>query len=265
MVSDIERPKMNKAENGVNFKLIEKSIISFQTSNKQILSESSDKNKENVRKKPRVLIFLIGLLSITFSIAAGAGFINSTFIKTKALLNENCNERSCMNKLGLQCINSTCQCDSYSYYANECKLKQQYMEKCHKTSSTCDNNINLVCLDGVCTCDINSYWDGKTCQSKQLYNGKCQSSDIQCLATSILYCDASKMKCYCPSNRYIIIFTVTKKIDRLYNDFFMINCRFWDGYACWPKRSINEKCNDMSNCNTSLMLTCVNSTCKIYM
>ncbi len=39
--------------------------------------------------------------------------------------------------------------------------------------------------------------------------------------------------------------------------------RFWDGYACWLKRTLNDHCKNASQCRDYESLSCINGQCKI--
>ncbi len=44
----------------------------------------------------------------------------------------------------------------------------------------------------------------------------------------------------------------------------MNNSRFWDGYACWIKRTLNDHCSNASQCRDYESLSCLNGQCKIF-
>jgi hypothetical protein len=169
---------------------------------------------------------------------------------------ESCEKRSCLKDLNLKCINNICQCTSEYYYTNKCNQKKNYMEKCH-LSSYCKNNTGLTCLDGACKCSQTKYWKEKSCVDKSSLSQSC-TSDSQCLDQSMLYCNTTKSKCACASNRY----GITSYINNVEKIKLIFSKRFWDGNACILKRTINEECKSITNCQVGKNLTCTNGACK---
>ncbi len=39
--------------------------------------------------------------------------------------------------------------------------------------------------------------------------------------------------------------------------------RFWDGYACWLERTLNDHCKNATQCRDYESLSCINGQCKI--
>ena len=167
-------------------------------------------------------------------IAALAGVY---FAPRKALFQESCAIRSCLNSLNLKCINNTCTCLGGYIYTNKCILKSKYLEKCHSTTY-CEDNKNMICLDGVCKCADSNYWTGSTCSMKSTYTQGC-SSDNQCLTSQMLFCDAKTKTCLCNNS----------------------TTRFWDQSSCFLKRTINERCNSSFQCRDWEILSCKNGKC----
>lgn len=137
-----------------------------------------------------IILALSAVVAIIFAIYS---------FKTAALYGDNCINKLCRADLGLKCINSTCTCSLDYYFAKSCKLKKQFMQKCHNVSAPCSDTANLDCLDGVCKCKEVSYWNNNYCELKQIYNAPCFSNaNIDCLTSQLLNCTN---RCICSDDR----------------------------------------------------------------
>lgn len=150
---------------------------------------------------PRWATVLTVFILLSITIGAIVCCIEFVSYERKSNYKEQCNSRKCSSSFSLECINGSCECDSSHYFDTKCHLRKNYMEYCYEKNFNCINDANLLCLDGVCKCDNKSYWNGHSCLLKQIYDGPCQSSDIQCVTSAYLYCDIFKGKCSCKNDR----------------------------------------------------------------
>ena len=197
-------------------------------------------DKEEKRDKCLVPKWLVGLCCIgsAFIYILLAASLILSLSPRHSLYQESCEKKSCAKNLNLKCINKTCLCETGYIYIDKCTLKKNYLEQCH-TTAICKDDSKMICLDGVCQCAAESYWNGTMCQVKSTYNQVC-TKESQCLTSQLLYCDLTQKKCTC---------------DSYY--------RFWDQSSCFPKRTINERCNVILECRSWENTICLNSKCKI--
>jgi hypothetical protein len=155
------------------------------------------KNRVLVSKHWMVLGSL-GLVSIGIIFVAALTVVYNA--PKPGYFNESCSSRSCLSSLNLKCINKTCLCTSEQYYTKKCIDKKGYFEKCGSLTSHCKSNTNMICKDGVCKCTDTKYWNGTKCISKSNYTKTCTNDD-QCYLETMVYCDLTKQKCLCPTER----------------------------------------------------------------
>jgi hypothetical protein len=217
--------------------------------------DNNNNEKNNTCFIPFWLIIMFCYLFIFILIILAASlYVN--FSKRPGLYTESCSERSCMKTLNMKCINKQCLCLSTQYYIKGCVAKKGYLEKCHGNTSYCIDNLNFICIDGLCKCSKSSYWNDTMCVLKSNYNTSCRN-DEACFTDSQIVCDSITKKCLCSSDRYFVrIIFVLLFFARIY--FY----RFWDGYACWVKRTYNEACLNASQCRSNENLSCLNGLCK---
>lgn len=118
----------------------------------------------------------------------------------------------CNTLVGLQCISSTCTCNTTSQYydGTKCATKVTYSSSCqNKWVSAismyvprCDDLDGLICSSstwGTCTCPSTQFWSNNKCTAKLLNGAQC---------TSVSECDSSKNLdclsgyCQCSSSSY---------------------------------------------------------------
>lgn len=162
----------------------------------------ADEKTNEVYMSPRFGHFITSFV-VLFGFASIVWIFVITLQKPVANYNELCGVggRTCLSKLGLECINEQCQCNSNSYFAKECRLKRTYLDKCHNISTLCNDELNLKCINGFCNCDNFNYWNGEACKIKQSYNELCQNTDVQCQTSLNLFCDSTQMKCHCHADK----------------------------------------------------------------
>lgn len=158
--------------------------------------------KNSIKRFP-ISITVCFLLAI-IGIAALSLLLTVKFWNPSAIYGESCADKPCSDKFGLECIDNYCKCNKDTFYRFECILKKTVGQKCHNISSPCNQDKNLICVDGFCKCNDYSYWNNEFCNPKQNNDEPCQSSDIQCLQSKLLYCDVQQKKCKCSNDRYYV-------------------------------------------------------------
>jgi hypothetical protein len=159
------------------------------------------KKKDNKVLVPKWIVVMFSTFCLLITTILILALVLVYFAPRPGFHLESCETRSCLKDLNLKCINLTCQCAPGYYYTNKCNQKKNYLEKCH-LSSYCKDKTGLSCLDGACKCSETKYWNEKSCVNKSSLSHTC-TSDIQCLDQSMLYCNTTKSKCLCASNRYV--------------------------------------------------------------
>jgi hypothetical protein len=203
---------------------------------KSIIQYIEKDEKHDKYLLPKWLIGLSAIGSVFIAIFLGAS-LALFFSPRHSLYQESCEGKSCVKDLNLRCINKTCLCETGYIYIDKCTLKKNYQEKCHITTF-CKDKTKMLCLDGVCKCDAESYWNGSMCQVKSTNDQYC-TKDSQCLTSQLLYCDLIRKRCTCDSYS-----------------------RFWDQSSCFPKRTLNERCNVVSECRSWENTICLNNKCN---
>lgn len=168
-------------------------------------------DKLNIEKFPRIITVFIVIL--IFGIAIGVILLIMIFPNQTAFYAQNCTDKPCFSRLGLECIENQCKCNQNSFYSKECIEKKSHLVNCHGISNLCDDNRNLICIDGFCKCNRSSFWKDEQCYPKQSYEEQCINSDTECITE---YCNVQQMKCKCRSDRYI---SLQSMISKLGNNF----------------------------------------------
>lgn len=182
--------------------------------------ETNKKNEEKKQNKKCSCFFLLPSWCVILSIILAVGFVIVLiatavlmfYFQMPALYTQSCLNKLCHKSLNLKCIKGTCLCDKNYFYAKGCRFKKNYLERCSSNyTNECLDNTGLMCSNGICICNESSYWDGQQCTAKQIYGGKCQSSDIQCVTDAFLRCDIKSGKCLCSIDRCFYLNIMSRK------------------------------------------------------
>ncbi|CAF0905651.1 unnamed protein product [Brachionus calyciflorus] len=170
-----------------------------------------------------------------------------SFCKKRSYFNESCSSISeCWLGANLTCLNSKCACSDANlnfWNGTFCSQVESYFGSC-KIPSGCNQTQGLVCnlteqMFYKCVCPSYNYWDSslKSCLPQKNNTQACSSTD-QCRSGTSLYCDTSSTNtCKCPIDYY------------------------WSTNTCVKMVSYGSYCNASIQCNTNLLLSCVNSYC----
>ena len=172
--------------------------------------------------KERIISILVGFLLVGSIIGLGFTtfyYSNNVGIASKVGYGESCLNNQCFDIQSLQCINSTCQCDSITSFWNSslstCQSISldfsQHGGYCQKDYTQCLSNT--ICLNSICKCNSTNYfWSGLTCTPKLTYNSACGLNNStncvsdeecsQCLSSSLLQCNIIIGNCSCLNNSF---------------------------------------------------------------
>lgn len=130
----------------------------------------------------------------------------ATLKKPNGLYTESCAKRPCEKKLGLSCINETCQCPKNQFYRDRCYNLSTYGEFCYQDKNCRSEELLHCSVISKCDCNSDMYWNIKKrkCVPRKLYNEKCDGD--QCKTSLNLTCNLGACACQNSSTYFKIKF-----------------------------------------------------------